>query len=415
MTPQFRRAGALAFPLAIAALAACSTPATTNTAPFNIAIVGDMPYGKSPTDTRQLEAHPRLLSALNDSPEVALIAHVGDTHSGKQYCTERYNRTIQTLWHAVRKPLVYTPGDNEWMDCHKAKEGGGSYNKATGQIDYIVGSDGQPVDYAKGHPLANLDLVRALFFATPGQTLGAPMAVHSQGLEHHPAHPADKAFVENVWWEQSGVLFVTVNIPGGSNNGTDPWYAAPEMSTEQKDEVAVRTAAILRWLDTAFGRASSAGDVAMVILTQADLWDVDEAPSGLAHVSGYRPYVDKLAEGARTYGLPVLLVVGDSHSYRSDNPLRPGAPCVLEVEPASAAVACSDPRAHALLSARKSPDDAYAVHPMKQPVNNFHRIVVHGETLPMEWLQLRVDPTANAPHGLDAFGPFSWKRVRPAL
>jgi hypothetical protein len=33
----------------------------------------------------------------------------------------------------------------------------------------------------------------------------------------------------------------------------------------------------------------------------------------------------------------------------------------------------------------------------------------------MEWLQLRVDPTANAPHGLDAFGPFSWKRVRPAL
>lgn len=31
--------------------------------------------------------------------------------------------------------------------------------------------------------------------------------------------------------------------PRGSNNGTDPWYAAPEMGPEQKKEVAVRTAA----------------------------------------------------------------------------------------------------------------------------------------------------------------------------
>lgn len=415
MTKFSTRISALAFALGIALAGCSSTPATNANAAFSLAIIGDVPYGKSPTDTRQLEAHPRFLAALSDNPEVALVAHVGDTHAGKQYCTESYNRTILSHWQALRQPLVYTPGDNEWMDCHKAKEGGGSYNPASGQIDYVRAANGQPVDYAKGHPIANLDLLRALFFATPGQTLGTPMAVHSQALEFNPAFAADKAFVENVWWERAGVLFVTLNIPGGSNNGTDPWYGAPAMAPEQKDEVAVRTAATLRWLETAFQRASTAGDVAMVILTQADLWDVDEAPTGSAHVSAYRPYVDTMAEGARAYGMPVLMVVGDSHSYRSDNPLTQGAPCAMEVEPDSAAVACSNPRAHALLHARKSPDDAYAVHPVKNSVPNFHRIVVHGETLPMEWLQLRVDPAANAPHGLDAFGPFRWKRVRPAL
>jgi hypothetical protein len=28
-------------------------------------------------------------------------------------------------------------------------------------------------------------------------------------------------------FEKSGVLFVTINLPGGSNNDNDVWYAAP--------------------------------------------------------------------------------------------------------------------------------------------------------------------------------------------
>jgi hypothetical protein len=239
--------------------------------------------------------------------------------------------------------------------------------------------------------------------------------VHSQAIEFNPAHPSDRAFVENVWWEKSGVLFVTLNIPGGSNNGTDPWYGTPAMSPEQKSEVAVRTAATLRWIETAFNRASTAGDIGVVILTQADMWDVDDATTGVAHVSGFRPYIDKIAESTKAYGMPVLMVVGDSHTYRSDNPLMQGSPCVIEVEAGAPAVSCSDSRAQAQTSARKSPADAYQVHPNGYKLSNFHRIVIHGETLPLEWLQLRVDPSANAQPGLEAFGPFSWKRVRPAL
>jgi hypothetical protein len=35
--------------------------------------------------------------------------------------------------------------------------------------------------------------------------------------------------------------------------------------------------------------------------------------------------------------------------------------------------------------------------------------------MPMEWLSLHIDPTLNARHDLEAFGPFSWKRVQPAM
>jgi hypothetical protein len=152
-----------------------------------------------------------------------------------------------------------------------------------------------------------------------------------------------------------------------------------------------------------------------VILTQADMWDVDDAKSGAAHLSGYKLYLDKIAEGTKAYGMPVLMIVGDSHTYRSDIPLVKGAPCVIEVESGKPAVACSDSRAEAMLTSRKSPTDAFLVQAHGYNVPNFHRIVVHGETIPLEWLKLRIDPAANHKHDLEAFGPFSWKRVQPAM
>lgn len=403
----------------LTALGGCSVTGSKSVADqssaFTLAVIGDVPYGTSPTDTRQTVAHPRFVAAINADSDVSLVAHIGDIHAGKQYCTQAYDQTIFEHWTAFKQPLVYTPGDNEWMDCHKAKEGGGSFNKATGKIDYVVDADGKFADYAKGDPIANLALIRSMFFATPGQTLGAPMQVHSQAVEFNPAHPADKAFVENVWWEKSGILFVTVNIPGGSNNGTDPWYGAPAMSPEQQSEVAVRSAATLRWIDAAYNRAMSKGDIAMVILTQADMWDVDDAKTGLAHLSGYKQYLDKIAEASKAYGMPVLMIVGDSHTYRSDNPLVKGAPCVIEVESGKPAVSCFDRAAEAMLAERKSPADAFLTQAHGYNVPNFHRIVVHGETMPLEWLKLRIDPTVNNKHELEAFGPFSWKRMQAAM
>jgi len=48
-------------------------------------------------------------------------------------------------------------------------------------------------------------------------------------------------------------------------------------------------------------------------------------------------------------------------------------------------------------------------------VANFHRIVVHGSSAPMEWLKVKVDPLSNHPNGDNAFGPLSWERVGTGL
>lgn len=344
---------------------------------LTLAVYGDAPYGTTPTDTTETLATPAFIDSINADPDVSLVVHVGDIHSGKQYCTQTYDQTIFDLWSKYQDPLVYTPGDNEWTDCHKVGEGGGSYNSSTGQISYVLGTDGNPVDYAGGDPMANLALVRSLFFPTPGRTLGGRhKRVLSQAELPNWQHPSDSKFVENVLWVQSRVVFVTINLPGGSNNDQDIWYGAPTMSAAQAQEMTERTGADLRWLDTAFALAKLIRAKGVLVQTQADMWD---PAGGAAHLTGYEPFVQSLASHTASFGGPVLLINGDSHVYLSDNPL-----------------AAADP--------------LNAMHP-GYDVPNFHRIVVHGSTLPLEWLRLVVDPHTNVPTTDTAFGPFSWTRM----
>jgi hypothetical protein len=375
---------AILAPLSAGLLAAASPAAADNgllnllTNPSTIAVYGDAPYGTTPTDTAEYDATPAFIAAVNADPDVSLVLHVGDIHSGKQFCTEAYDRGIYGLWTAFKDPVVYTPGDNEWTDCNKAGEGGGAYNATTQQIDYVLDSSGNPSDYAKGDPIANLQLIRSIFFAHPGHTLGADKLVVSQGALPHPVNPTDSKFIENVMFVQSKVLFVTINLPGGSNNDNDVWYAAPSMTSAQANEITERNGADLRWLETAFALARIGGLKAVVIQLQADMWDAEK---GAAHQTAYEPYVSSIASHTLAFGKPVLLLNGDSHVYLSDNPLS-----------------ASDP--------------LNFMHP-GYDVPNFHRIVVHGSTFPLEFLKLTVDPRVNAPQGPGAFGPFSWTRVMP--
>jgi hypothetical protein len=357
----------------------CSLPGAGSAAPSTLAVYGDAPYGTSATDTSQTVATPAFISAVNADPAVSLVLHVGDIHSGKQFCTQAYDQTIFDLWKAYQRPLVYTPGDNEWADCHKVAEGGGAYNALTQQIDFVKDANGNPVDYANGDPIANLALVRSIFFPQVGLSLGSQeIPVLSQAQIIDSAHPSDAAYVENVMFEQSKVLFVTLNLPGGSNNDDDIWYGAPSKSAAQVQEIADRTGADLRWLDLAFQQAQADGVVAVVIDTQADMWDSEK---GAAHQALYEPIVQSVATHTTAFAKPVLMFNGDSHVYKSDSPLS-----------------ASDP--------------LNFMHP-GYDVPNFHRIVVHGSTLPLEYLRFTVDPSQNAPLSDTVFGPFSWARVQP--
>jgi hypothetical protein len=370
---------ALALTVIVTATAGNGTPINAGSANvLTLAVFGDEPYGINPSDTSQFLATPPFIDSINADPKVDLVVHVGDIHSGKQFCTESYDASIFDLWTQFKDPVVFTPGDNEWSDCHKVAQGGGLYNPTTGAIDFVRDpATGALVDYAGGDPLANLALVRSIFFPVAGQTLGGRnKRVISQAQSFDPAHPSDANYVENVMWEQSRVVFVTVNIPGGSNNDNDVWYKAPVQSDAQRNEIAERTGADIRWLAAAFAQARADEAVGVVVVDQADMWDLDGNPP--SHLSQYEPLVRALADGSTTYGGPVLLLNGDSHIYRSDAPLS-----------------ATDPLNY--------------IHP-GYDVQNLHRIVVHGSTTPLEWLQLTIDPRASTT-GTNSFGPFSWDRM----
>ena len=353
--------------LALVTTAAGGTRAQAAGGAVTFAAYGDSPYGRFNGDTRRVLETPGFIDTINADSDVQFVLHVGDTHAGKDHCYAtsphpnwNSDQLVYDLWTDYQKPLIYTPGDNEWTDCNKTGEGGN------------VGGDGyydtSQAGHLPGDPLDNLALVRSIFFANPGWTLGAKMHVQSQA---EIGAKSERGYPENVIWQRGDVLFVTVNLPG-SNNDTLPWYGnghplpVGQLQPRQGDEVTQRTAADLSWLDRAFGEAQESGAGAIVIGTQADMWDPAQVANGEG-VNAYDPVITHLADLVKAYGKPVLLINGDSHVYNVDHPMEPSSPY-------------------------------YGFHPSSiGDVTNFTRLTVQGSTNPMEWVKLTVDPASSTP------------------
>jgi hypothetical protein len=332
-----------------------------------LAVYGDAPYfdktaGSGDQKLQQsfeFKATPGFIGAINADPDVQAVVHVGDIHSGQETCLEDYDRAVFELWRSYRDPLVYTPGDNEWSDCSKL-----------------------PGQAPATNPWANLLLVRSIFFPHPGHTLGQnPMKVASQAdvAARGSGDDSDSAFVENVDFVKGGTLFMTLDIPGGSNNDADPWAASvvTDGGLQQLIERTQRTRADLDWLDRGFATAQHEHDIKQVVIfEQADMWDTADAANP-AHLANYEPFVKSIADHTNALHKPVLLINGDTHTYRSDNPY-------------SGAVTKD-------------------LHP-GYDVPNLHRIVVQGSAPGMEWLKLAIDSGADDGATATSFGPFRWTR-----
>ena len=128
------------------------------------------------------------------------------------------------------------------------------------------------------------------------------------------------------------------------------------------------------------------------------MWDLDGAP--MTHIANYEPFIAKIATLTKEFNKPVLLINGDSHKFRSDNPLQNNAPCIIETGTGTDTSACTD--------------DSYDNHPYyADGVSNFHRLVVHGSTFPLQYTRLTINPRVNSSATGTSFGPFSWERVIP--
>jgi len=243
-------------------LAGCAAVAP---APVGVpfALMGDTPYSEG--EVRRVES---LIDDLNDE-ELAFVAHVGDITSGRGPCTDAWFEARKKQFARIRHPFILLPGDNDWTDCHRS------------------GLD----------PMERLAEWRALF-CYPEKSFGATKI----RLERQPGE-----YCEHVRWEHEGLLFVALNVQGSNNNLGRT--AAMDIEYEQ------RMAAVFDWLDESIALAESRGAARVVVLMQADPFKRRRSPDGFERLRNV------LAEHAKWLKGRLVLVHGDTHIYKDDEPL----------------------------------------------------------------------------------------------
>ena len=168
---------------------------------------------------------------------------------------------------------------------------------------------------------------------------------------------AQPELVENVRWIESRVAFATLHVIG-SNNGLAPVDRDREHGTDPRADGrgrGPRSQRHVAWIDETFDAATERDSMGVVLAMQADTL----AP---APASAQQAIVDRIA--ARTAAF-------DGQ--------------------------CS--------SSRATPTPTWSTTRSGSP--NFTRIVVHGETLPFEYLRLTIDPRSER--------LFTWAHVRSSL
>lgn len=278
-----RLTAAAALLLAVAAwawsVAGPPSPATSSQAGFQFAALGDSPY--YPWE----EARYRVVRQDLAQHELAVVLHIGDIFW--QPCSdERYRKTLRQF-DALPHPVVYTPGDNEWLDCWEPRPGG--YD-----------------------PLERLDRLREIFFAQPRASLGG----RTLELAVQAEDPAWPEFVENARWEHEGVVFATAHLVGR------PWHPSGEVPGwgEANERAAQRqVAAAVEWFVAALELAGRNAAPAAVLAFHANpAW---EAEAEADWVAEYAPFTHPIAAAVAAFGRPVLAIHGDSHDYTVDQPL----------------------------------------------------------------------------------------------
>lgn len=261
-----------------AAISGCWSPQPpTPGGSFRFAVFGDGPYGNIETGRAE-----RVFAEIASRP-IEFVIHVGDIMW--QRCTDAAYRARRTFIERIGRPVVYTPGDNEWSDC----------------VDIPFGAD---------DPLERLASLRATFFPDPGRSLGAiPIALESQSSD-----PEYDEFVEHARWSHGGVWFVTIHVVGDLNGGR----AFPGRETRHDDEVARRTQGAVAWLYGSFAAAVAADAAAVVVAMHANpLYQPGERER-----AAYSPIEEALVDLAQHFGKPVLVIHGDEHRYIVDRPFR---------------------------------------------------------------------------------------------
>jgi hypothetical protein len=260
--------------LILAALMALPSQAET----LSFGLFGDTPY------TAWERQHlPELIDEM-DREDLAFVIHDGDIKSGSSECSDASFLDILGVFNSSKHPLIYVPGDNEWTDCHRRSNG--SYD-----------------------PLERLGKLRELFFAD-GHALGR----RKLALERQSHDSSFAPYRENVRWQAAGVLFVGLNLPGSENNFHGIKGSGPS------PEFLARSSANRAWLEQAFALARSRQLAGILIAIQGN--PGFHAASAGRGPTGYADFLDQLRRESMVFAGQVVLVHGDTHRQRVDQPLE---------------------------------------------------------------------------------------------
>ena len=238
---------------------------------YDFALIGDVPYDE-PQSTNYF---PNMIDDLNRA-RLAFVVHDGDIKAGATPCTDALFERILAQFQTVRHPLIYLPGDNEWSDCGAVK---------TNAFD----------------PMERLDKLRTIFFRDD-RSLGQRQLTLTRQSEDAKYAP----FRENVRWLHGGVIFAGLNVPGSDNH-----FGKPEFEP--------RNSANIAWIREAFAIATRENLRAVMLIMQANLHF--DLPATNRVRRGFNQMLRAIEEETLTFQKPVVLVHGDSHYFRIDQPL----------------------------------------------------------------------------------------------
>lgn len=243
--------------------------------PFSFAAIGDMPYETASPPVK----FDRLIKAINEA-QPAFTIHIGDIISGRTKCSEANYAIAKSRFNQFSSALIYTPGDNEWTDCHRIF--GGQYNA-----------------------LNRLDIIRRMFFSNPARSLGQrPLTLQSQARLMR----AFRGYPENRMFEKSGVLFATVHVVGSKNNFR---LSSPEAVAEYR----ARDRANLAWILLAFNQAIKKAAPAIVFAWHANVHATPRFNRSAPYSPAFVKTINAIEAGAKRYGKPVLIISGDFHVF----------------------------------------------------------------------------------------------------
>lgn len=243
---------------------------------FSFVAFGDMPY-TLPEDYGRFE---NLIKATNKQNQLFNV-HVGDIKSSKTACSDSIYNIVYTYFQTLEKPLIYTPGDNEWTDCNKN-------NSNKYDIEERLGA------------------IRKLFFNGSTSLGKTTMPLTSQSL-----NPKYSVYRENNRWEYSNVSFATIHVVGTNNNFV--------MNNKNSNaEFYNRNDADIAWLNEVFENAITKNHSCMVLFIHADMYNLE---GNINDGSGFNGFKEALRTKVQQFKKPVLLINGDSHVFLMDKPM----------------------------------------------------------------------------------------------